>query len=215
MDYTLAGLRETVKDSLGDQEYSDESIDRNINFTQFEILGDGEYPFLERIDELLECRGGEMSLPRDFQTTLRVIARSKNGRHTMKYVPFRKFESGEFDGLFTYTMFGGKMFFHLPKIDPNTESDAMRAYESRHFYLAKVIPLKKDSDKPVIPYEYGEALVLGAMARSERRRDNFDVATDYENKMGAIVENMRLRYGPRQSDQVSRGQVAYRSFPLG
>ena len=67
--------------------------------------------------------------------------------------------------------------------------------------------LVNDTDKPLIPYEFGEILVLGALARCERRRDNFDYAGVYEAKMDELVTNMKLRYCPRQLANENRAKL--------
>jgi hypothetical protein len=38
-----------------------------------------------------------------------------------------------------------------------------------------------------------EALILGALARAEQVRDNFDFAQIYENKQDQILTNMKVR----------------------
>ena len=41
-----------------------------------------------------------------------------------------------------------------------------------------------------------EALILGALARAEEVRDNYDYAQLYRNQQDQILTNMKLRYGP-------------------
>jgi hypothetical protein len=63
------------------------------------------------------------------------------------------------------------------------------------------------TDKPVIPAEYGEALVLRALARCEQIRDNYDFAAIYENKADEILVNMNERYCPRQQQEANRAKM--------
>jgi hypothetical protein len=67
--------------------------------------------------------------------------------------------------------------------------------------------LAQPTDKPVIPYEYGEALLLGALARAEQLRDNFDYAQIYENKKEELITNMKERYCPRQQEGENRAKL--------
>ena len=83
----------------------------------------------------------------------------------------------------------------------------MKKYEVTLYYLAKPLPLSESTDIPVIPYEFGEILVMGALARAERLRDNFDYAAIYENKYDELVTNMKLRYCPRQLTGENRAKL--------
>ena len=63
------------------------------------------------------------------------------------------------------------------------------------------------SDKPILPDEFEEALVLGALSRAERERDNFDYAQIYKNQQDELLTNLKLRYGPGQLNMANRSSL--------
>ena len=91
--------------------------------------------------------------------------------------------------------------------DETDDDGDEKFYRIMLYYLAKPLPLVNSEDVPIIPYEFGEILVMGALARAERLRDNFDYAAIYENKYDELVTNMKLRYCPRQISNENRAKL--------
>ena len=109
---------------------------------------------------------------------------------------------------YKYTIFGNQLFYGLPNIENDkTPNGDDKFYELSLYYLAKPRAMASETDKPLIPAEFGEILVLGALARCEQRRDNFDYAGIYEAKMDELVTNMKLRYCPRQLTNANRAKL--------
>ena len=109
---------------------------------------------------------------------------------------------------YRFTVFGGKLLYNVPDVSAEIDEDGDdKFYELSLYYLAKPLPLSQPTDVPVIPYEFGEVLVMGALARAERLRDNFDYAAIYENKYDELVTNMKLRYCPRQASYENRATL--------
>ena len=54
-----------------------------------------------------------------------------------------------------------------------------------------------------------EALVLGALARAEEIRDNFDYAQLYRNQQDQILTNMKLRLGPGNLTAENRAKLPF------
>lgn len=50
----------------------------------------------------------------------------------------------------------------------------------------------------MIPPDFSNVLITGALAGVERHRENFDVAAVYERKVEDLAEDMLQRYGLRQ-----------------
>lgn len=200
MDYTLANLVKALKSRLQDDEYDVDDLKRFLNESQFEILGDDKYSFLEKIDNVDANSAGELDLPYDYQSTLYVFARKEkhDPREQLAYISPSEFFDQTRNRDFTYTVYGNTLFYKLPKKYNNDGECDCCGWHVMHLYLAKPKIMKKDGDKPIIPYEYQEALLLGALARAEQRRDNFDYAQIYFNKQNDLLVNMKLRYGPGQ-----------------
>lgn len=207
-NYNFANLVTRVQTKLKDVDYSEEDIKQFLNETYFEVLGETEYDFLNKISTYDAVTGGELDIPSDFQAAHQLVV-GQNGQITpLQYVPHDEFFSRcpmSSRNSMKYTVYGKKIFFTLPgdaqlkNCDCDSGDDVKddKFYTVRLFYLAKPQALENDDDVPVIPAEYGEILVLGALYRAEQLRDNFDFAQIYENKQQSLITNMNLRYGPK------------------
>ena len=207
-NYNLAGLRTRIKDKLDDQEYPDDVINRFINDAYLDVLGDGEYQFLEKMYQGATQDGGVLPLPSNYQSLFTLTATDNHGTKALEYMPKEDyFTKGKGGKPYRYTIFADQLFYDLPSIENEEENGEEQFYDLRLYYLAKPKMLVNDADKPLIPYEFGEILVLGALARCERRRDNFDYAGVYEAKLDELVTNMKLRYCPRQLANENRAKL--------
>ena len=210
-NYNLGGLTSRIKARLKDAEYSDEDIQQFINDAYFDILGETAYQFLEKIYVASTQEGGPLLLPRDYQTLIHFTAEIDKGVHQLRYLPSRVFFDTNKDASiknYTYTIFGDQLFYSLPNVENQTDNNGEeKFYKLSLFYLAKPRALTDSTDVPVIPYEYGEALLLGALCRAEQLRDNFDFAQIYENKKEELITNMKERYCPRQQEGENRAQL--------
>ena len=210
-NYNLSGLTERIKARLKDAEYSDSDIAQFINDAQFEILGDTAYQFLEKIYRATTQNGGPLLLPPDYQTLIHLTAKLDGNKHALRYLPSRVFFDSSRDAsvkAYTYTIFGNQLFYALPDVSDDEDADGdEKFYTLDLYYLAKPKMLVNPTDKPVIPYEYGEALVLLAQARAEQLRDNFDYAQIYENKADDLITSMKERYCPRQLEGGNRANL--------
>lgn len=206
-NYNLSGLISRIKARLENEEYPDDAITQDLNDTLFDVLGEAHYQFLERIFKQYADSSSVFMLPCDYQTLINLTA-AKDGNVTpLRYLPSTEFfnlarEDGRKN--YCFTVFAGQVFYSLPDISDNDNDDY---YELTLFYLAKPTALSQGTDVPIIPAEFGEILVMGAMARAERNRDNFDYATVYESKYDELVTNMKLRYCPRQLNMDNRAQL--------
>ena len=210
-NYNLSGLIDRLKIRLDDQEYDETAITQFINDAYFDVLGEEHYQFLERIYCASTQGPDVLPLPRDFQTAINFTAKTDKGLWTLKYLDYNDFtslEKGSGPKNYRYTIFGNQLFYDVPDVsDDPYEDGEERFYDLKLYYLAKPLPLVNSTDVPVIPYEFGEVLVMGALARAERLRDNFDYAAIYENKYDELVTNMKLRYCPRQARNANRAHL--------
>lgn len=210
-NYNLSGLTDRIKARLKDAQYSDSDIQQFINDSYFDILGDTAYQFLEKMYRATTQEGGPLLLPPDYQTLIHLTASKDGSKYPLRYLPSRQFFDTEKNASvksYTYTIFGNNLFYSLPDISDELDAEGdEKFYTLDLYYLARPKMLVADTDKPVIPYEYGEALVLGALARAEQLRDNFDYAQIYENKKEELITNMKERYCPRQQEGANRAKL--------
>lgn len=210
-NYNLSGLINRIKVRLDDEEYSDDTITQFLNDALFDALGEAHYQFLERIYVATTQTPGVVPLPRDYQTAITMTAKIDNNVWPFRYMDYKEFlNMGRENGAknYRFTVFGGKLLYNVPDVSAEVDEDGDdKFYELSLYYLAKPLPLSQPTDVPVIPYEFGELLVMGALARAERLRDNFDYAAIYENKYDELVTNMKLRYCPRQASYENRATL--------
>lgn len=202
-DYNLSTLVADIKDELQDQSYDDNRIIRYINETYFETFGEVPYSFFEKTYKYETIDSGELEVPKDFQTMIRLVVERDKLKWPLKYVAPREYYA-EYEGMkvYQYTIIGNTIHFHLPD-EFNCDQDDSNPdsyYTMKIYYLAKPVKLSNPTDKPLIPSEYSEILILGALARAERRRGNYDFAQIYDNQKAELLTNMAMRYGPRQFD---------------
>jgi hypothetical protein len=207
MPVTLAQLVQRVKTRLKDPEFSDDEIKGFLNDAQFEVLGESPYMFLEKIDAFIEANSGELNLPIDYQTSRRLLAVKDHQGHTLDYIGPREFFDGDRTHVWVYTVYGGRLFYRMPK-DPSIV-ECPGEFKMKHFYLAVPKEMVDDADRPVIPTEFCEILVLGALFRAEQTRDNYDFDAIQERRYEQLVENMKLRYGPRQMDGGAKATLPF------
>ena len=204
MDYTLSNLVSTVRKRLKDEEYDEDEIKQFLNEAQSEVLGEDKYPFMQRIDCYDADASGEIDLPIGYGGTVSIFAqREKIPRTILHYIKPEDFFNHRNGHIWAYTVYGGKIFYHIAG-DHND-------YEIFHLYLANPRPMVDDDDKPGIPYEYREILILGALYRAERERDNFDYSQIYQNQQDALITNMKVRYGQGTLGVNSRSVLPIRS----
>lgn len=210
-NYNLSGLTDRIKARLKDAQYSDTDIQQFINDAYFDILGDTAYQFLEKAYRASTQDGGPMFLPPDYQTLIHLTATKDHNKHALRYIPSRQFfDTGKNASVknYTYTIFGNQLYYSLPDIEGELDEEGdEKFYTLDLYYLARPKMLVQPTDTPVIPYEYGEALLLGALARAEQLRDNFDYAQIYENKKEELITNMKERYCPRQQEGENRAKL--------
>lgn len=206
-NYNLSGLINRIKVRLDDEEYPDDTITQFLNDALFDALGEAHYQFLERIFKQYADNSSVFMLPCDYEALINLTAKKDGNVMALKYMPSNKFfDLDREDGRknYCFTVFSGQVFYSLPDISDNDNDDY---YELSLYYLAKPTALSDPTDVPVIPYEFGEILVMGALARAERLRDNFDYAAIYENKYDELVTNMKLRYCPRQLEGENKAKL--------
>lgn len=205
MDYTLETLREILRKRLQDEEFDGETLRIFLNDSLNEILGEDKYPFMQCIDHYVADEKGAVNLPPAYAGTFYIYAQKPHQpRHELHYIaPEHYFKGQLVQHQNKYTVFANQLFYHIYE---DTDNDG---FDITHLYLKNPRPLVKDTDRPPIPPQYIEALVLGALARAEEIRDNFDYAQLYRNQQDQILTNMKLRYGPGNLTAENRAKLPY------
>ena len=204
MDYTLETLTGILRKRLQDEEFDGETLKIFLNESLNEILGEDKYPFMQRIDKYIADEKGEISFPPGYAGTFYIYARKEHEpRQELHYITPEEYFKDTKRHTFVYTIFANTIFYRLRK-DPDDTG-----FEVTHLYLADPLPLVKSTDRTPIPPQYIEALILGAMARAEEIRDNFDFAQIYRNEQDQILTNMKVRYSTGNLGAESRAKLPY------
>lgn len=207
MTSTLENLIAILRRRLKDQEFDEDSLTEYLNNSQTEIMTETKWPFLEMIDVYDADETGTINLPWNYEATINIFAKSNHFTRPLKYIKFEDFFSSASAGRFwVYCVFGRELYYRLPEIQEN-DPDYGELYRIKHFYIARPKKLIKPSDKPTLPDEFEEVLVLGALARAERERDNFDYAQIFMNQRDELLTNLKLRYGTGQLNMANRANV--------
>lgn len=206
-NYNLGTLVSDIKDELQDESYDENRIIRYINQAYFETFGEVPYSFFEKTYKYETIDHGILQVPNDFQSVIRLVVEKERMKMPLRYLDPRKYYAAiEGQKVYRYTLIGNEIHFYLPDDyqcnGDNTTPDNF--YTVKLYYEAKPVALANPTDVPLIPSEYGEILVLGALERAERRRGNYDFAQIYENRKNELITNMSLRYGPRQLEGENR-----------
>jgi hypothetical protein len=207
MTSTLENLIAILRRRLKDEEFDDNSLTEYLNDSQNEILMDTKWPFLEMIDVYDADETGTINLPWNYEATINIFAKSNHFTRPLRYMKFEDFFSDANAGKFwVYCVFGRELYYRLPEIK-ETDADYGELYRIKHFYMARPKKLVKSSDRPTLPDEFEEVLILGALARAERERDNFDYAQIFMNQREELLTNLKLRYGTGQLNMANRSNL--------
>ena len=204
MDYTLEQLVGILRRRLQDEEFDEETLKAFINDSQSEILGEDKYPFMQRIDHYTADEKGEIFLPPAYAGTFFIYAKKPHqARVELRFIsPEDFFQKGK-QLQNVYTTFANTLFYRIYK---DTDDEG---FDITHLYLINPRPLVKNTDHTPIPAQYIEALVLGALARAEEVRDNYDYAQLYRNQQDQLLTNMKLRYGPGNLTAQNQARLPY------
>ena len=204
MDYTLENLKNILRKRLQDEEFDGVLLTQFLNDSLNEILGEDKYPFMQRIDRYTADSHGEISLPPAYAGTFYIYANKEHEpRQELKYIEPEIFFEKTKQHTLVYTVFANTLFYRIYK-----DSDG-EGFTVTHLYLENPRPLVNDTDRPQIPPQFMEALILGAMARVEEVRDNFDFSQIFRNQQDQILTNMKLRFGPGNLTAKNRAVLPY------
>ena len=78
-NYNLGGLIARIKTKLDDQEFDTDTIAQFLNDAYFDVVGDEEYQFLEKIYKAATQGSDILPLPRNFQSLFTLTAKNEQG----------------------------------------------------------------------------------------------------------------------------------------
>lgn len=203
MDFTLSGIRtRVIIDKLDDEDYDSDIVDRFINDTIRYIYNRYELPFQEKIFSGIIPQGATIfEDPTDVALVQSRLITSPDGTQydmTRTYTDFRTFNSlyptpanNAASKVGVWTQYGGNVLLSAP-----TDKE----YTMNIFYIKKPTFLSADGDVPGLPYEFEEAIVLGALYRCQKRNEDEVLAADTKRDFKDELDTLASRYGFRQSN---------------
>lgn len=200
MAYNLESIRTQVKNRISDQNFSNIMINQFINDEQREILNYYDLPF-NRASTVQSVSTGvnTIPLPADNQRvkSVKVTApEGYDGTLDPYYLPYNRFvqifrepQYYSNNQLLWWTIYNTAIIFAY---------NADRTYTVQIDYNQRPAELATDTDVPVIPEEFQEILVLGAMVRALESIDDNDIAQYQQGKKNLLVQAMVKRFSPQQ-----------------
>ena len=112
-NYNLGGLIARIKTKLDDQEFDTDTITQFLNDAYFDVVGDEEYQFLEKIYKAATQGSDILPLPRNYQSLFTLTAKNERGVLPLEYMPKEEFFALAKDDSrknYKYTIFGNQLF---------------------------------------------------------------------------------------------------------
>lgn len=196
----LSDIRGRVRLRLDDSSFESTAIDRAINDYQRELTNKHQFTFMETYqDKTFASSGNTIDLPADCQRLLGLLNRTGSPYYynfTKRYLDYNEFvEWYPAADLLPatppskWTLYAGQIRWSAP---------ADQNYTFRLEYLKSCPLLSNDTDVSVIPDEFSEILVEGALVRLQKRDDNYDLASDEVPYLGLMENQIVERYGRGQ-----------------
>lgn len=201
-DYTLGGLTARVQNRVRDTAFSSTQIHDFINDVQRQIFNKHTLPFMEKeVAGSLTVGANEYDLQTDHSTTLGLSIQHPTNLTDIidignNYIPYRDFFKRFPDREETpnarphyWTEYKQNLVFDV-QVD--------LGYNLYHRYSKAADALVNTTDIPELPEKYGELLVLGAVIRTHKQKDNWDFAALVQQDYDELEEEMLIREGERQ-----------------
>lgn len=200
MAYTLGALVTEVQTKAKDSTFPAALIKTYIQDTIDEVLGRHRFSFSEQtLTATLDSGDTEYAFAATVQT-ITDISYTTSADTTQVYRPeylsYRQFlaaypnRTTATTGLpHRFTLYGNRLLLPAPLSEGITATI---------LYVLASPTLSLDEDVPIIPVEYKQLLVRGALANIEEYRENYDQAAIHKRKVEDLTEDMLQRYGARQ-----------------
>lgn len=214
MSYTLESIRTQVKNRISDQNYSNGMINQFINDEQREILNYYDLPFNRTSSAQGVAIGAHtLPLPADCQKVKSLRITAPDGydgsldpyflEHNRFVQAFREPQYYNNNQINWWTVYNTDILFAY---------NADRNYTLQIDYIKRAPELATDSDVPILPEEFQEVLVLGAMVRCYESNDDNDIAQYQQGKKNLLVQSLVKRYAPQQVAKTEIVRNTYRGI---
>lgn len=202
--FTLADIREAVRDKLDDDGFPDDSIDRAANDFQFELFNDNHIRFMEEHDTLTPGSGDfTVPLPDDFLSLINLTVFdsstvyrdiTESGWHDYKYFMknFGNFSYAAAGKIYDFTFFGEALRFARA-------TDAL--YNLSLDYLRTPVLMEEDADECELPINCRELMTIGTLNRIQRLNEDYNEAGQENGYLVQLRRSFVKNYG-RGSEKV-------------
>lgn len=213
MAYTFLDLKTKLTTQVGDPNLDSTVIADAINYTQQEIFAKYDLT-LNSDSQTNTITSGTSSLasalPSDFQriSSIRVTLPVVNATDiTKRYMSPKEFRTA-YPAIYLIGQPADWTFWTA--IEFSTLAD--QTYTVKIDYIKSIPLLSATSDVPLVPQAFEEMLMLGAKIRIYEQKEDFDYASQFQNRFADLVEAFTTRYSTRQVDNMviipgARGRV--------
>lgn len=203
MAYTFLDLKTKLTTQVGDPNLDSTVIADAINYTQQEIFAKYDLT-LNSDSQTNTITSGTSSLasalPSDFQRiySLRVTLPVNVATDiTERYMSPKDFRTA-FPAIYLIGPPANWTFWTAVEFSTLVE----QTYTVKIDYIKSVPILSATSDVPLIPQAFEEMLMLGAKIRIYEQKEDFDYASQFQNRFADLVEAFTIRYSTRQVDNM-------------
>lgn len=202
--FTLADIREAVRDKLDDDGFPDDSIDRAANDFQFELFNDNHIRFMEKHATLAPGSGDfDVDLPNDFLSLINLTVFdsatvyrdiTKKGWHDYDYFMehFGNFSFATAGRIYDFTFFGEGLRFARA-------TDAL--YNLGLDYLRTPALMEEAADECELPINCRELMTIGTFNRIQRLNEDYNEAGQEAQYLDKLRRSFVKNYG-RGSEKV-------------
>jgi len=202
MAYQFSDLKTKLQTQIGDPNLTDSVMSDALNYTQQSIFNTFDLTLNSEQATLTVSAGSNTTsaLPSDMQriVNLRItspVAASMNLKDYFVSVD-------EFRNNFPNVAMNGSGALGNWTFWENIEfsNKADQTYTLTLDYIKSIPIMSATTDVPTIPQAFEELLVLGAKLRIYEQKEDFDYATQYQNRYADQLEAFITRYSTRQVD---------------
>lgn len=210
MAYDLLNLRTAVRNKMQDDEFPDHVLNQFINDANRWICNAKRWRFMETTFSGTVASGSpSYQLPTDFQAavSLRLVDPDGVARY-IDYADYAQFDQDYPDPTATPNATPRTWYIFGKTLSLFPAPDTSYTMEIR--YLKSPTEMTTDTQKPDVPEEFQELVVLAAFKRAAQRSDNYDIGQVIDQEIAELMDLMESRLQTRQIGQLSRMRTGWR-----
>jgi hypothetical protein len=203
MAYQFSDLKTKLQTQIGDPNLTDSVMSDALNYTEQSIFNTFDLTLNSAQTTVTVNTGSNTissSLPSNFQRIVNIRITSPSSSVTSlknNFVNVDDFREMYPDASTTGNSALGN-WTYFTTIEFSNPAD--KTYTLTIDYIKSVTQMSATSDVPTIPAAFEELLVLGAKLRIYEQKEDFDYATQYQNRYADQLEAFVTRYSTRQVD---------------